>query len=57
MYHLATGMAVVLQVGEVQDWPPVPNGFPQCNNYKPDLFAQDYDYYNSWNKNTCPLSG
>nr|ALQ52760.1 laccase BP76 [Neocapritermes taracua] len=37
MYHLATGMAVVFQVGEEGDWPPVPPNFPKCGSYQPTV--------------------
>ncbi|XP_069675378.1 uncharacterized protein [Periplaneta americana] len=43
MYHLATGMAIVLQVGEAHDWPPVPPNFPTCGNYQPGVY-EDYHY-------------
>ena len=42
-------MAMVLQVGEPQDLPPVPNGFPQCRSYQgqvpPSTNPEDYEYY------------
>ncbi|KAK9512202.1 hypothetical protein O3M35_000672 [Rhynocoris fuscipes] len=41
LYHLDTGMEVVLWVGEFSDLPPVPKGFPKCNNYIPK--AECYD--------------
>lgn len=42
MYHLATGMAVVMQVGNDGDWPPVPPKFPRCGNYQPTPYLEDY---------------
>jgi hypothetical protein len=42
MYHLATGMSLVLQVGEDGDWPPVPRNFPRCGNYLPTPYLEDY---------------
>jgi hypothetical protein len=42
MYHLATGLAVVIQVGNDGDWPPVPRNFPRCGNYLPTPYLEDY---------------
>ncbi|XP_071446240.1 uncharacterized protein [Hetaerina americana] len=36
-FHLATGMAIVIQVGEPSDFVPTPLGFPTCGNYVPRL--------------------
>ncbi|KAK3909048.1 Oxidoreductase OpS5 [Frankliniella fusca] len=33
LYHLVTGMSVVLQVGDVADMPPAPRGFPKCGDF------------------------
>ena len=33
-YHGELGMALVLNVGEPEQLPPVPVGFPKCGNYK-----------------------
>ncbi|KAE8747739.1 hypothetical protein FOCC_FOCC005562 [Frankliniella occidentalis] len=33
LYHLVTGMSVVLQVGELSDMPPAPRGFPRCGDF------------------------
>ncbi|KDR11749.1 laccase-1-like isoform X2 [Zootermopsis nevadensis] len=33
LYHLATGMSVVLHVGDREDLPLVPRGFPRCGNF------------------------
>lgn len=37
LYHLVSGMSLVIQVGEVQDLPPVPEGFPKCGSYLPAI--------------------
>ncbi|PSN35801.1 hypothetical protein C0J52_21815 [Blattella germanica] len=42
MYHLATGMAVVIQVGNNRDWPAIPDDFPRCGNYRPSKFVEEY---------------
>uniref|UniRef100_A0A1B6LX09 Laccase n=1 Tax=Graphocephala atropunctata TaxID=36148 RepID=A0A1B6LX09_9HEMI len=34
-YHLDTGMSGVLQVGEIDSFPPPPFGFPRCGDYLP----------------------
>ncbi|XP_073980604.1 uncharacterized protein [Rhodnius prolixus] len=36
-FHLETGMALVFQVGELSDLPPVPPGFPRCGNFLPSV--------------------
>ena len=33
LYHLVTGMSVVLQVGEVSDMTSTPKGFPTCGDF------------------------
>nr|CAD7446408.1 unnamed protein product [Timema bartmani] len=43
-FHVEIGMALVFKVGEHSDFPPVPRGFPQCNNWLPteeDLDVSD----------------
>nr|ACX54563.1 laccase 15 [Reticulitermes flavipes] len=37
LYHVATGMSVVLQVGETSDYPPTPDGFPKCGSFTPPV--------------------
>jgi hypothetical protein len=39
MYHLATGMAVVFQVGEKSDFPTAPVGFPKCGSFTPQVYT------------------
>lgn len=41
-FHVETGMAVLFKIGEDSDFPPVPNNFPQCGNYK----TNDYENEN-----------
>ncbi|KAL1396378.1 hypothetical protein pipiens_010547 [Culex pipiens pipiens] len=36
-WHLATGMGLVLQVGEVDQMPKPPADFPRCGNFKPNV--------------------
>lgn len=36
-WHLATGMGLVLQVGEIEDMVKAPKNFPTCGDYKPDI--------------------
>ncbi|XP_071552768.1 LOW QUALITY PROTEIN: uncharacterized protein [Panulirus ornatus] len=36
-FHSEIGMAAVLHVGEPEDLPPVPQGFPTCSSFIPDL--------------------
>ncbi|KAK4875378.1 hypothetical protein RN001_011800 [Aquatica leii] len=38
LHHLVVGMAVVFQVGNLTDLPPVPTGFPTCGNFLPDIY-------------------
>nr|AKN21383.1 multicopper oxidase 5 [Nilaparvata lugens] len=33
IYHLITGMSLVIQVGETSDMPVVPRGFPTCDDF------------------------
>nr|CAH7760853.1 unnamed protein product [Callosobruchus chinensis] len=35
--HMIVGMAFIFQVGELSDLPPVPDDFPRCGNYLPNL--------------------
>lgn len=35
--HLETGMMLVFQVGDPSDVPPVPDNFPKCGNFLPDV--------------------
>ncbi|KAK5648672.1 hypothetical protein RI129_003564 [Pyrocoelia pectoralis] len=35
--HLLTGMSMVLQVGNLSDFPPLPKHFPRCGDYTPDI--------------------
>lgn len=45
-------MAVILKVGNTNDFPPVPKDFPQCGNYyQPDI-NNNLDNSNEMNKNT-----
>lgn len=37
-HHLATGMSLLLQVGSPQDFPKVPENFPKCNSFIPDVY-------------------
>ena len=37
LYHLVTGMSLVLQVGETSDYPPVLDGFSKCGNFTPQV--------------------
>ncbi|XP_073980243.1 uncharacterized protein [Rhodnius prolixus] len=37
LFHQETGMAVVFQVGEPSDLPPIPKGFPTCGNFLPKV--------------------
>ncbi|KAJ8683447.1 hypothetical protein QAD02_019239 [Eretmocerus hayati] len=37
--HANTGMALVFKVGEHEDFPPTPQGFPTCGNYEPPIQA------------------
>ncbi|XP_031841015.1 uncharacterized protein LOC116430683 [Nomia melanderi] len=36
-WHHATGMELVIQVGDHSDLPPIPPEFPTCSNWKPPL--------------------
>ena len=44
-WHHITGMEMVIHVGEDQDLPPVPPGFPTCYNWEPPIQALN-DFYN-----------
>ncbi|KDR11747.1 laccase-2-like isoform X2 [Zootermopsis nevadensis] len=39
LYHIATGMSVVLQVGEKSDVPTPPTGFPKCGSFTPQVYT------------------
>ncbi|KAG8324538.1 iron assimilation by reduction and transport [Homalodisca vitripennis] len=44
-FHLEVGMAVVFKVGKDEEFPPVPNGFPKCGDFKIDNFEKSsYDH-------------
>ncbi|XP_076674750.1 uncharacterized protein LOC143372467 isoform X2 [Andrena cerasifolii] len=43
-WHHLTGMEMVIHVGEEQDLPPVPSGFPTCSNWEPPIQALN-DFY------------
>lgn len=34
---MATGMGLVLQVGETHEMLPAPDNFPKCNSYTPNI--------------------
>lgn len=36
-WHMAVGMGLVVQVGEVEDMLTAPKGFPKCGDYKPKV--------------------
>ncbi|KAJ8683448.1 hypothetical protein QAD02_019240 [Eretmocerus hayati] len=38
--HAITGMALVFKVGEHEDFPPIPQGFPTCGNYEPPVWSK-----------------
>ncbi|XP_069675364.1 uncharacterized protein [Periplaneta americana] len=50
MYHLATGMALVFQVGNDGDWPPIPRNFPRCGNFLNTPYVEDYYSMNALSK-------
>lgn len=37
--HAEMGMVAVLHVGTQKHIPPIPEGFPKCGNFKPDVFS------------------
>ncbi|KAF5298038.1 hypothetical protein FQR65_LT09849 [Abscondita terminalis] len=37
LYHLTIGMTLTFKVGDISDLPPIPKGFPKCDNFPPDL--------------------
>lgn len=39
---MAVGMGLVVQVGEAKDMVKPPKNFPKCNNYKPEINANDF---------------
>lgn len=45
LYHVTSGMAVILHVGEHSDLPPIPAGFPKCGSFTPQV-------YKDWTLNT-----
>ncbi|XP_068969054.1 uncharacterized protein [Bombus flavifrons] len=44
-WHHITGMKLVIHVGDKSDLPPVPRGFPVCNNWRPAVDTLK-DFYN-----------
>ncbi|XP_033341683.2 uncharacterized protein LOC117229350 [Megalopta genalis] len=45
-WHHVTGMELVIQVGEREDLPPTPSGFPECSNWKPAVHLMR-DFFNT----------
>nr|XP_034182757.1 laccase-1-like [Osmia lignaria] len=43
-WHHLTGMELVIHVGDLEDLPPVPPDFPECNNWKPPLHTLNEFY-------------
>lgn len=41
--HQISGMAVLLQEGEIADMEPVPEGFPTCGNFK--MTEEEFSQY------------
>lgn len=37
LYHVENGMSSIIQVGEDYNCPTVPQGFPRCGNFLPDI--------------------
>ncbi|KAF5290993.1 hypothetical protein FQA39_LY14524 [Lamprigera yunnana] len=37
LVHIITGMSAVFQVGEINEMPPPPDGFPKCGNFMPEI--------------------
>ncbi|XP_076303579.1 uncharacterized protein LOC143221864 [Lasioglossum baleicum] len=37
VYHQASGMEMVMRVGNQSDLPPMPAGFPKCGNFMPEI--------------------
>ncbi|XP_071856607.1 uncharacterized protein [Bombus fervidus] len=44
-WHQITGMELIIHVGDKSDLPPVPRGFPVCNNWRPAVDTLK-DFYN-----------
>ncbi|XP_034256148.1 laccase-like isoform X2 [Thrips palmi] len=42
-FHVELGMALVVKVGEHEDMPPVPKGFPQCGDWSNNNWLGDAD--------------
>lgn len=36
-FHVEVGMALIFKVGDYNQMPPLPKGFPTCSNYLPSL--------------------
>ncbi|XP_008204291.1 L-ascorbate oxidase [Nasonia vitripennis] len=51
-FHSEVGMSLVFKIGEHEDFAPVPQGFPRCNNYKPNPMSYPTKSTSSRNKNT-----
>ncbi|XP_030746465.1 laccase-5-like, partial [Sitophilus oryzae] len=47
-FHAEVGMALVFQVGENGQMPPVPKGFPTCGNYLPEVSCNPRSYILTW---------
>lgn len=43
-FHAEVGMALVFKVGEDDEMPPVPDGFPKCGNYLPEVIVVDVNH-------------
>ena len=42
-WHSATGMALIVQVGDVDNMVKAPPNFPKCRNYMPDVKLGKYN--------------
>jgi hypothetical protein len=49
LYHVPSGMSVVLHVGDREDLPHVPRGFPRCGNFLPPIQPAT----TNWSVTTC----
>ncbi|KAG8037685.1 hypothetical protein G9C98_005896 [Cotesia typhae] len=39
--HLFNGMSLVIRIGEQEDLPHTPKGFPKCGNFMPNFYKKN----------------
>lgn len=53
-FHAEVGMAIVFKIGENSDMPPVPENFPECNSFTPEIKEKSKMYTTCDNPDNNP---